>query len=134
MGPYTDTMSKAESLCEIKRGCCSHLYLRVHSSSSFSVCPFFIFQAFHVESISLFISTSYHAFIMMFASVVPTPGGSGAAEFTFNGLFRPYMSAEQLVLSLLFLARDHGYLAVFIGVFLTGFSARKKEKLETTNH
>ncbi|MBM7838824.1 uncharacterized protein (TIRG00374 family) [Alkalihalobacillus xiaoxiensis] len=88
--------------------------------------PFFIFQAFHVESISLFISTSYHAFIMMFASVVPTPGGSGAAEFTFNGLFRPYMSAEQLVLSLLFWRVITAYLAVFIGVFLTGLSARKK--------
>lgn len=92
----------------------------------FSV-PFFIFQAFHVESISLFISTAYHAFIMMFASVVPTPGGSGAAEFTFNGLFQSFMSAEHLLLSLLFWRVLTAYVAVLIGVFLTGISTRKKQ-------
>ncbi|WP_054706623.1 lysylphosphatidylglycerol synthase transmembrane domain-containing protein [Bacillus sp. JCM 19041] len=87
--------------------------------------PYFIIQAFHIENVSLFISTAYHAFVMMFASVIPTPGGSGAAEYTFSQLFNSVMSAEMLVLCLFFWRLLTAYVPVFVGLLIGGFIGKK---------
>lgn len=90
--------------------------------------PYFILQAFHIENVSLFISTTYHAFVMMFASVVPTPGGSGAAEYTFSLLFNSLMSAEMLLLCLFFWRLLTAYIPVFVGLIIGGFIGKKHVK------
>ncbi len=56
---------------------------------------------------------------MMFASIVPTPGGSGAAEMTFSAVFQSFMAEEKLILSMLFWRMITAYSAVVIGVGLT---------------
>ncbi|WP_144559839.1 lysylphosphatidylglycerol synthase transmembrane domain-containing protein [Shouchella miscanthi] len=84
----------------------------------FFIIPFFVFQAFSIH-MSLFTSSSFHAFVMMFASIVPTPGGSGAAEMTFSAVFQSFMAEEKLILSMLFWRMITAYSAVVIGVGLT---------------
>ncbi|SDC42102.1 lysylphosphatidylglycerol synthase transmembrane domain-containing protein [Shouchella lonarensis] len=79
--------------------------------------PYFIFQAFSVQQLTLFVSSIYHAFIMIFSTVVPTPGGSGAAEYTFKEMFHPYMGPETLLLSMLFWRLFTAYTAVIVGLF-----------------
>ncbi len=43
---------------------------------------------------------TYHAFIIMFATVMPTPGGAGGAEYTFTLLFGMLLGPAKLLMAL----------------------------------
>ncbi|MFC0492462.1 Uncharacterised protein family (UPF0104) [Listeria grayi] len=53
----------------------------------FFAIPYFVLLSLHVGTIGFFVAMTYHAFIIMFATVMPTPGGAGGAEYTFMLLF-----------------------------------------------
>ncbi|EUJ32727.1 hypothetical protein MFLO_06449 [Listeria floridensis FSL S10-1187] len=63
--------------------------------------PYFIMLSMGITTMSLYMVITFHAFIMMFATVVPTPGGSGGAEYTFTLLFGPLLSSVQLLAALI---------------------------------
>ncbi|EHC6486586.1 UPF0104 family protein [Listeria monocytogenes] len=62
--------------------------------------PFFILQAIGVTGIGLYMAITYHAFIIMFATVMPTPGGAGGAEYTFTLLFGMLLGPAKLLMAL----------------------------------
>ncbi|RQW18573.1 UPF0104 family protein [Bacillus sp. C1-1] len=92
----------------------------------FFIIPYFVFQAFSIH-LSLFTSSTFHSFVMMFASIIPTPGGSGAAEMTFSAVFRSFMEEEKLILSMLFWRIITAYSSVIIGIGLTMRGIRIKK-------
>ncbi|WP_163655076.1 lysylphosphatidylglycerol synthase transmembrane domain-containing protein [Listeria sp. PSOL-1] len=63
--------------------------------------PYFILIGIGVHDVSLYMAITFHAFIMMFATVMPTPGGSGGAEYTFTLLLTGFMSSVKLLTALL---------------------------------
>ncbi len=58
---------------------------------------------------------AFHAFIMMFSSFIPTPNGSGAAEYSFSLLFGSLMGQEMLLLSLLLWRLLTSYSCILFG-------------------
>lgn len=79
--------------------------------------PFFITQALGVTNIHLFQVIAYHAFIMMFSSLVPIPGGSGGAEYSFSLLFGLLLPPTMLVLCLFFWRLITYYSCIVFGSF-----------------
>lgn len=63
--------------------------------------PYFVFLSLGYNELSLFSAIAFHAFIMMFASVIPTPGGSGAGEYSFTLLFGTVAGQTDLLVGLL---------------------------------
>lgn len=51
------------------------------------IIPYFILLSLHITTMGFLVVMTYHAFIIMFATVMPTPGGAGGAEYTFMLLF-----------------------------------------------
>ncbi|WP_088809696.1 MULTISPECIES: lysylphosphatidylglycerol synthase transmembrane domain-containing protein [Listeria] len=68
---------------------------------AYFVIPYFILLGIGVSNLNLFMVITFHAFIMMFATVVPTPGGTGGAEYTFTLLFGPLLVSVKLLTALL---------------------------------
>ncbi|WP_099222536.1 lysylphosphatidylglycerol synthase transmembrane domain-containing protein [Listeria costaricensis] len=63
--------------------------------------PYFILIGMGISTVSLYMAITFHAFIMMFATVMPTPGGTGGAEYTFTLLFAPFMTHVELFTALI---------------------------------
>ncbi|RDW99566.1 lysylphosphatidylglycerol synthase transmembrane domain-containing protein [Listeria kieliensis] len=63
--------------------------------------PYFIMLGLGVTTMGLYMVITFHAFIMMFATVMPTPGGSGGAEYTFTLLFAPFLGSAKLLAALI---------------------------------
>ncbi|AHI56981.1 lysylphosphatidylglycerol synthase transmembrane domain-containing protein [Listeria ivanovii] len=78
--------------------CC--LYTTLQLWVYFSI-PFFILHAIGVTGIGLYMAITYHAFIIMFATVMPTPGGAGGAEYTFTLLFGMLLGPAKLLMALI---------------------------------
>ncbi len=68
---------------------------------AYFVIPYFILLGVGVSDLNLFMVITFHAFIMMFATVVPTPGGTGGAEYTFTLLFGTLLVSAKLLTALL---------------------------------
>ncbi|WP_062052560.1 lysylphosphatidylglycerol synthase transmembrane domain-containing protein [Bacillus sp. JCM 19034] len=62
--------------------------------------PYFVLQGVGVTQLNPFQIIDFHAFIMMFSSLIPIPGGSGGAELCFSLLFGLILDPAPLVLSL----------------------------------
>ncbi|MBC1488335.1 UPF0104 family protein [Listeria sp. FSL L7-1485] len=77
--------------------CC--LYTTLQLWIYFSI-PFFILHAIGVTGVGLYMAITYHAFIIMFATVMPTPGGAGGAEYTFTLLFGMLLGPAKLLMAL----------------------------------
>lgn len=79
--------------------------------------PFFVTQALGVGNVSLFQVTAFHAFIMMFSSLIPIPGGSGGAEYSFSLMFALILTPATLVLCLFFWRLITYYSCIVFGSF-----------------
>jgi glycosyltransferase 2 family protein len=62
--------------------------------------PYFVLQGVGAAQIDILQIIAFHTFIMMFSSLIPIPGGSGGAEFSFSLLFGLILDPVTLVLSL----------------------------------
>lgn len=79
--------------------------------------PYFILQGLGITNVNLFQVISYHSFVMMFSSMIPIPGGSGGAEYSFSLLFGLILKPAQLIV-LLFLWRSITYYScIIVGSF-----------------
>ncbi len=66
------------------------------------IIPYFIMLALGYHNANIFMVTSLHIMIVMIISLFPIPGGSGGAEFSFEALFRSYISSNsKLVLAMI---------------------------------
>lgn len=85
---------------------------------AFLVIPFFIFKSLGNEQLPFLTSVSFHAFIMMFSSVIPTPGGTGAAEYSFTLLFDSLTNTSDLLLGVLLWRMLTVYTPIILGALL----------------
>ncbi|MFD1124297.1 YbhN family protein [Lentilactobacillus raoultii] len=64
--------------------------------------PYFIMLALGYDNANIFMVTSLHIMIVMIISLFPIPGGSGGAEFSFESLFKSYITSNsKLVLAMI---------------------------------
>lgn len=125
-GALVDFHEKSRQLVRSKRALLVTSLLTTAQLLLFFSVPYFIFQALGAPNITLLIGTVFHAFVVMFATVVPTPGGSGAAEMTFSGLFQSFVSPATLLIALLFWRILTSYSTILVGFVLILGESRKK--------
>ncbi|WP_225743130.1 lysylphosphatidylglycerol synthase transmembrane domain-containing protein [Marinilactibacillus sp. Marseille-P9653] len=99
--------------------------LTIAQLSLFLSIPFFIIQGLGIENVNLFQVIAFHAFIMMFSSLVPIPGGSGGAEYSFSLLFGLILQPTILILCLIFWRIITYYSCLIFGAFF--FFAKRDE-------
>lgn len=97
----------------------------------FLVVPYFVFISLGYSELSFFSAIAFHAFIMMFASVIPTPGGSGAGEYSFTLLFGTIIGQTDLLVGLLLWRVLTAYSPTIIGALSFVFRSNKSSKEPT---
>ncbi|MDQ0206132.1 lysylphosphatidylglycerol synthase transmembrane domain-containing protein [Alkalicoccobacillus murimartini] len=83
----------------------------------FSV-PYFVFLSLGYSQLNILTVMSFHAFIMMFSSLIPTPGGSGAGEYSFTLLFGSMVIQTDLLVGLILWRVLTAYSCVLIGLLV----------------
>ncbi len=63
--------------------------------------PYFIAMSFHIPDLNIFDMLCAQSYVNMVSSLVPLPGGSGAAEYCFSTFFMTYISADTMKTSIL---------------------------------
>lgn len=87
--------------------------------------PFFILLALNIKQ-SWINVTQMNIMIIMFMSIVPIPGGSGGAEYSFQTLFATFIHSNILLILGMFIWRFVTYfLGIILGVF--GWCIRPKK-------
>lgn len=79
--------------------------------------PFFIMHSVGMAQVNVFQVIAFHSFIMMFSSLIPIPGGSGGAEYSFSLLFGLVLSPARLLLCLFFWRFITYYSCLLFGSF-----------------
>ncbi|MCM2674556.1 lysylphosphatidylglycerol synthase transmembrane domain-containing protein [Alkalicoccobacillus plakortidis] len=100
------------------------LYTVIQLLVFFSI-PFIVFLSLGYENIHLVTGMAFHAFIMMFSSVIPTPGGSGAGEYSFTLLFGSMTSQSDLLVGLLLWRILTAYSCIIVGSVVMLFKQLK---------
>lgn len=85
--------------------------------------PYFIMLSLGYNQANIVMIISLHIIIFMIISIFPIPGGSGGAEYTFEILFRSYISSSSKLLLAMMLWR---ILTYYLGLILGVFALIKK--------
>ncbi|MCF6514835.1 flippase-like domain-containing protein [Lactobacillus sp. S2-2] len=85
--------------------------------------PYFIMLSLGYDQANIVMIISLHIIIFMIISIFPIPGGSGGAEYTFEMLFRSYISSSSKLLLAMMLWR---ILTYYLGLVLGVFALIKK--------
>ena len=79
--------------------------------------PYFIMLGLGYSGINVVMVVSLHVLIFMIISLFPIPGGAGGAEYSFEMLFKSYItSTDKLLLAMLLWRLLTYYLGMFLGV------------------
>lgn len=79
--------------------------------------PYFIMLALGYTTANIVMVTSLHILIVMVISLFPIPGGSGGAEYSFEMIFRSYISSNsKLVLAMILWRLLTYYLGMLAGL------------------
>lgn len=110
-----------------------NFYLSMLSHIAMASIAFFVMKA--TPSSQLLIAdfnylhvTAMFLYAANFIAIIPTPGGSGAAEFSFVSLFAFYISGTYLVWAMLFWRFFSFYFIIFLGLPTVIISALAKKK------
>ncbi|KRN12249.1 integral membrane protein [Fructilactobacillus fructivorans] len=80
--------------------------------------PYFIMLALGYTNANVVMVTSLHILIVMIISIFPIPGGAGGAEYSFEMIFRSYITnGSKLVLAMILWRILTYYLGLILGVF-----------------
>ncbi len=94
--------------------------------------PYFIMLSLGYSHVNAVMITCLHILIVMVISIFPIPGGEGGAEYSFEVLFRSYItSSSKLVLAMLLWRILTYYFGIFSGI---GALAVKPDKLKPHEH
>lgn len=78
--------------------------------------PYFIMLGLGYSKINIVMIVSLHVLILMIISLFPIPGGSGGAEYSFETLFKSYItSSSKLLLAMVIWRLPTYYLGMFLG-------------------
>lgn len=79
--------------------------------------PYFIMLSLGYSRINIVMIVSLHVLILMIISLFPIPGGSGGAEYSFETLFKSYITTSgKLLLAMVIWRLLTYYLGMFLGV------------------
>ncbi|MFD2617778.1 lysylphosphatidylglycerol synthase transmembrane domain-containing protein [Terrilactibacillus laevilacticus] len=92
--------------------------------------PFFIFESIGISHEGLILAMAYHAFIIMFSSIVPTPSGTAGAEYSFTILFGSLMNGQELLLTLIIWRFISSYSCLIFGGIALSFASKKLAPLK----
>ncbi|MBC1551733.1 flippase-like domain-containing protein [Listeria booriae] len=90
--------------------------------------PYFVLLSLEVTDVSLMTTMTYHAFVMKLSSSIPTPGGTGGAEYSFTSFFEMVLSPEKLVMALILWRLITYYSCTIFGAIAMIPFKRKKSK------
>ncbi|EUJ24271.1 hypothetical protein PGRAN_04351 [Listeria grandensis FSL F6-0971] len=92
--------------------------------------PYFVLLSMGVTDVGLMTVMTYHAFVMKLSSSIPTPGGSGGAEYSFTSFFGMVLSPEKLVMGLILWRLITYYSCTIFGaIAMIPFGSRKNRQL-----
>lgn len=91
--------------------------------------PYFIYRSFRLEGASVLLMTAASAYVYAISSLIPLPGGSGAAEGSFYLLFTLFFTAATLSSGML-LWRIITYYLCFVGGLIAMSVVKKKNTSE----
>ena len=94
--------------------------------------PYCIAMSFHIPDLNIFDMLCAQSYVSMVSSLVPLPGGSGAAEYCFSTFFMAYISAETMKSAILIWRTITYYGTIMISMPFSG--VKKKEKQLEVSH
>ena len=94
--------------------------------TSLFLVPYCIAMSFHIPDLNIFDLLCAQAYVNMVSSLVPLPGGSGAAEYCFSTFFMAYISAETMKSAILIWRTITYYGTIMISMPFSGVGKKKK--------
>ncbi|CAI2682504.1 lysylphosphatidylglycerol synthase transmembrane domain-containing protein [Apilactobacillus apinorum] len=91
--------------------------------------PYFIILALGFDQVNIIMIVSLHVLIFMIISLFPIPGGTGGAEYSFEALFKSFITNNtKLILALIIWRLITYYLGMILGVIAFCIRPKKIEK------
>lgn len=91
--------------------------------------PYFIILALGFDQVNIIMIVSLHVLIFMIISLFPIPGGAGGAEYSFEALFKSFITNNtKLILALIIWRLITYYLGMILGVIAFCIRPKKIEK------
>lgn len=88
--------------------------------------PYFIMLGLGYSKINIVMIVSLHVLILMIISLFPIPGGSGGAEYSFETLFKSYITTSgKLLLAMVIWRLLTYYLGMFLGAIALFIKPKK---------
>ncbi len=94
--------------------------------------PYCIAMSFKIPNLNIFDMLCAQSYVNMVSSLVPLPGGSGAAEYCFSTFFMAYISADTMKSSILLWRTITYYGTIMISLPFSSIK-KKVEKAEAIN-
>ncbi len=94
--------------------------------TAFFLVPYCIAMSFHIPHLNIFDMLCAQSYVTMVSSMVPLPGGSGAAEYCFSTFFMAYISAETMKSSILIWRTITYYGTILISLPFSGIKKKKQ--------
>lgn len=101
--------------------------LTVAQLTAYFVIPYAVYRAFGLRGTEMFVMISASAFIVMFSSFVPIPGGAGVAEGSFFLLFQLFFPSPILPAAILCWRVITFYVPLCLGGVITILPNQKNE-------
>lgn len=101
----------------------------VHVTVNYLV-TYFIYKTFGLNGTGVVDIICAQAFVSIISMLVPSPGGSGAAELCFAGFFGGLFSKETLQSAIIFWRTISYYLTIAVSAPFAGFAKDKTKNLE----
>ena len=87
--------------------------------------PYCIAMSFRIPDLNIFDMLCAQSYVTMVSSLVPLPGGSGAAEYCFSTFFMAYISADTMKSSILLWRTITYYGTIIISMPFSGITKKK---------
>ena len=104
-------------------------FLTIGQLTSYFLIPYTVYRAFGLVGTEVFVIISAAAFIVMFSSFVPIPGGSGVAEGSFFLLFQLFFPQSILPVAILCWRVITFYVPLCVGGVITMLPNQKNRKI-----
>ena len=93
--------------------------------TAFFLVPYCIAMSFKIPGLNIFDMLCAQSYVTMVSSLVPLPGGSGAAEYCFSTFFMAYISAETMKSAILIWRTITYYGTIIISMPFSGITKKK---------
>lgn len=101
--------------------------------TAFFLVPYCIAMSFRIPDLSIFDMLCAQSYVTMVSSLVPLPGGSGAAEYCFSTFFMTYISPETMKSAILLWRTITYYGTIMISLPFSAIQKKKTTENPTDN-